>query len=515
MQKQLRKPWTAWTAIVLAASVALAGCSTTGGGGSGASSGGGSAAPSPAAEQPSGGGSDGAEAADGAYVDNGERLSVTMMNVFLSNTAPDENSPIVTETERITNTDLDITYVPFNVYTEKLNVTLTSGEMPQVIMVENPFTTTILKGIEAGMFWDLTPYLDEFPNLKNYDPQILDNLSIGGKYYVVPRPRPLVRLAPIIRKDWLDHVGLAEPTTVDEFYNLLVAFKEKDPDGNGKHDTYGIMFYENSVPADIFAWFGAPNNWKVDADGNFVKDAETAEYKEGLNFVRKLYEEGLLNANFPITVRNEARKDLYNNRVGVSIESIDAVVPFYYFQQKETKNEYEMTVPPPVNNTAFAASGHYGGSLISKTSVKTEDELKRVLAFFNRMNSEEARAEFVRVARENNAKPAEEQFNLDDLKNLITTDAIVYPVGETDTDLMLSKRMAEYAAVSVPDPSQGLISPTETEKSEQLKTILQDARTKYILGEIDEAGYDAMIAQWKSAGGEQVAKEYAELYKNK
>ncbi|OXM84428.1 extracellular solute-binding protein [Paenibacillus rigui] len=438
---------------------------------------------------------------------------VSMLNVYLSNTAPKADGPIVKETERIANAKLDITYVPFNVYSEKLNVTMTSGDMPQAIMVENPFVTSIVNGIRSGMFWDLTPYLDEFPNLKKYDPQILKNLYVDGKTYVIPRPRPLVRLGTIIRKDWLDNVGLKEPTTVDEFYTMLKAFKEKDPDKNGVNDTYGLMVYENNIPSEIFAWFGAPNNWRVDTSGKFIKDVETKEYRDGLRFVRKLYQEDLINKNFAIVVRNEARKDLYNNKVGVSIEAIDAVVPFYYFQMQDTKNFYKMTVSPPINGKAYASSGHYGGALISKTSVKTEKELRQVLRYFNAVNSDEAKAEFVRVAQENDKKPAAEQFNLDDLKNLITTDAVVYPVGSTDTDTMLKKRMTEHAAISLPDPSSALISPTQTEKNEQLKTILTDARAQYIMGKIDDAGYDAAVAQWKKVGGDQVAKELAELYK--
>lgn len=440
---------------------------------------------------------------------------VSMLNVYLSNTAPKLDGPIVKETERIANGKLDITYVPSNVYNEKLNVTMTSGDMPQAIMIDNPFITSILNGVRSGMFWDLTPYFNEFPNLKNYDKQIMNNLAIDGKNYVIPRPRPLVRLATIIRKDWLDNVGLKEPTTTDEFYNVLKAFKEKDPDKNGVNDTYGLMIYENFIPSEIFAWFGAPNNWMVDKSGNFVKDIETKEFREGLRFVRKLYQEDLINKNFAIVVRNEARKDLYNNKVGVSIEPIDAVVPFYYFQMEDTKNHYKMTVSPPINGKSYAAPGHFGGAIIPKTSVKTEKELREVLRYFNAVNSDAAKAEFVRIAQENEKKPAAEQFNVDDLKNLITTDAVVYPVGTTETDMMLKKRMAEHAAVSIPDPSNGLISPTQTEKNEQLKTILLDARAQYIMGKIDDAGYDTAIAQWKKIGGDQVAKELSELYKKK
>ncbi|WP_165452525.1 extracellular solute-binding protein [Paenibacillus thalictri] len=504
MKKQkMYKSWGLLFSSVLAVSAILSACQTSGTnpGASSASGTGGNAA----AGSNSGSKQGAAEPAGPA--------TVSMLNVYLSNTAPKADGPIVKETERIANAKLNITYVPFNVYSEKLNVTMTSGDMPQAIMVENPFVTSIVNGIRAGMFWDLTPYLNEFPNLKKYDPQIMKNLSVDGKYYVIPRPRPLVRLATIIRKDWLDNVGLSEPKTVDEFYNMLKAFKEKDPDKNGVNDTYGMMIYENSIPTEIFAWFGAPNNWKVDDSGNFVKDVETKEYREGLRFVRKLYNEDLINKNFAIVVRNEARKDLYNNKVGASIEAIDAVVPFYYFQMQDTKNFYKMTVSPPINGKAYAASGHYGGALISKTSVKTEKDLRQVLRYFNAVNSDEAKAEFVKVAQENDKKPAAEQFNLDDLKNLVTTDAIVYPTGTTDTDTLLKSRMTEYAAISIPDPSSALISPTQTEKNEQLKTILTDARAQYIMGKIDDAGFDAAVAQWKKVGGDQVAKELADLYK--
>jgi putative aldouronate transport system substrate-binding protein len=491
--QKLYKSWGVSLSLVLTASAILSGC-------------GAADSTSPASSSP---------APSGSPVEPAGPAKVSMLNVYLSNTAPKLDGPIVKETERIANAKLDITYVPFNVYSEKLNVTMTSGDMPQAIMVENPFITSILNGVRSGMFWDLTPFLNEFPNLKSYDKQIMDNLAINGKYYVIPRPRPLVRLATIIRKDWLDNVGLAEPKTADEFYNVLKAFKEKDPDKNGANDTYGLMVYENNIPSEIFSWFGAPNNWKVDSSGNFIKDVETKEFRDGLSYVRKLYQEGLMNKNFAIVVRNEARKDMYNNRAGVSIESIDAVVPFYYFQMEDTKNHYTMTVSPPINGKAYAASGHYGGALISKTSVKTEKELREVLRYFNEVNSDKAKAEFVRIAQENEKKPSAEQFNLDDLKNLITTDAVVYPVGTTDTDNLLKKRMEEHAAVSIPDPSSGLISPTQTEKNAQLKTILLDARAKYIMGEIDDTGFDAAVAQWKKNGGDQVAKELSELYKKK
>ena len=389
---------------------------------------------------------------------------VSILNAYLSNTAPKDDGAVVMETERISNAELDITWVPYNVYNEKLNVTMTSGEMPQVIMVENPFTTSILNGIKSGMFWELDPYLDEFPNLRTFDEQVMSNLSIEGKMYVIPRPRPLVRNGLIIREDWLKKLNLEIPVTIDELYNVLVAFRDRDPDENGVADTYGMMFYEGTIPPDIFAWHNAPNNWKVE-DGKFVKDLETEEYRNGLKFVKKLYQEDLINKDFPVVVRNEARKDLYNNKVGASYEALDAVVPYYYFQMEETQNFFDLTAGHPIEGKAFSGQGHWGGAMIPKTSVKTEDELREVLRYFDAQNSPEASEAFTKLVNENETKSSEEKF--------------------------------------------------KTEKSEQLKTILADAKIQYVLGKIDDAGLDAAVEQWKKAGGAKVAEELAELYKNK
>ena len=66
------------------------------------------------------------------------------------------------------------------------------------------------------------------------------NASIDGKLYGIYRERPLSRQGIVIRKDWLDNLGLDMPKTVDELYETAKAFTEKDPDQNGKNDTIGF-----------------------------------------------------------------------------------------------------------------------------------------------------------------------------------------------------------------------------------------------------------------------------------
>ena len=56
--------------------------------------------------------------------------------------------------------------------------------------------------------------------------------------YGVFRLRDPMRTCTIVRKDWLDKVGMSMPKTTDDLYQLAKAFTTKDPNGDGKKDTY-------------------------------------------------------------------------------------------------------------------------------------------------------------------------------------------------------------------------------------------------------------------------------------
>lgn len=61
------------------------------------------------------------------------------------------------------------------------------------------------------MFWEVSPYLDEFPNLAKISQDTRTSASIAGKLYGVPFQKSLARNGVVIRKDWLDKLGLQVP----------------------------------------------------------------------------------------------------------------------------------------------------------------------------------------------------------------------------------------------------------------------------------------------------------------
>lgn len=144
-----------------------------------------------------------------------EPTPVTIMNHFFSATPPPKGNPVEKEIERLTNTKLDIQWVSANNYTDKLNVTLASGDMPDLLFINDPFSPTYITAAKQGAFWDISPFIDDYPNLKATIDDIAWELTkIEGANYGIPRPRPSEgETFFILRKDWLDQLQLKVPET--------------------------------------------------------------------------------------------------------------------------------------------------------------------------------------------------------------------------------------------------------------------------------------------------------------
>jgi len=106
---------------------------------------------------------------------------------------------------------------------------------------------------------------------------------------------------------WLDKLGLSMPTTTDEFYNVLVAFRDNDPNGNGQKDEIpfltGPQWNGNTWQELINAFvFYNPTYLFNVTDGKLWAPVVTEEYREALRYIKKLVSEGLMSPlSFSIT----------------------------------------------------------------------------------------------------------------------------------------------------------------------------------------------------------------------
>lgn len=105
-----------------------------------------------------------------------------------------------------------------------------------------------------------------------------------------------------INTEWLDYLKLDMPTDTDSLYKVLKAFKEGDPNQNGKADEiplYGGQ--EAGLGGDVVNWlvnmflyFNDRKNFSLDSDGNIYAPFITNEYRNALRFINKLIDEGLM-----------------------------------------------------------------------------------------------------------------------------------------------------------------------------------------------------------------------------
>lgn len=208
--------------------------------------------------------------------------------------------------------------------TQKINVLLASGSYPDVFML-NPNAgagALINRSIqvvygEQGVFLPLNNLIDKYTiHIKKMlaeDKYIKQSATTpNGNIYGLPSMSYVYHLtAPNkmwVYEPWLKKLGIKEPETTEEFYQMLKAFKERDPNGNGKADeiplaaigtrlNWGVIPFLMSAFTYYSDFTSSSKNY-IQENGKVEFVPSKLEFKEGLKFIRKLYTEGLLVKDF-------------------------------------------------------------------------------------------------------------------------------------------------------------------------------------------------------------------------
>ncbi|MFK7693976.1 hypothetical protein [Paenibacillus sp. HJGM_3] len=157
------------------------------------------------------------------------------------------------------NVDLKIEYMPYGAdANNKLNVMLTSGDIPDMFLADGAASQKYaVDGLLADQSTFVTP--TTMPNYFKWISQdVLNNYQLQGiKHARSPIPFPKMTYGSFyVRKDWLDKLNLQAPKSYDELLNVMRAFTNNDPDGNGKKDTYGFSASAagGRIPLDFPQW---------------------------------------------------------------------------------------------------------------------------------------------------------------------------------------------------------------------------------------------------------------------
>lgn len=463
-----------------------------------------------------------------------ENPTIDVMTQAFSAESASENSPVVKKLEEVVGANLNFIWTPSTSYDEKVTTTMGSGTYPHIMLIST-INSSVVRAVKDDTFWDLTDKLtdsEKFPNLAQTDPDINHNISFDGRVYGVYRARELGRSGVTIREDWLENLGLEIPTTIDEFYSVLKQFKENDPDRNGVDDTYGMIVTDYLTgPLDNLAiWFGAPNQWGLDENGELAPDFTFQGYKDALDFMRKCYSEGLINQNMATYSADKWNEEFLSGHAGVIIDVADrsrriaqnmpeAKINVFGYVKKDDGAE-PRTLP---------TKGHGGFFAIPKTSVKTEEELDLVLNVLDKVSGKEGNdlvnygiegrnyvVEDGMAVKNNDPALVKEYADL----NQFGTGIVDFGKNalKTKYDTPMAYRVDEVFADNkkyvITNPAEPYQSDTYAKSGPQLDAILEEADVKYICGQIDEAGWLAEVERWKTMGGNKVIEEINEAYKN-
>ena len=445
---------------------------------------------------------------------------------------------------------MDITWewLDMTGYYEQLNLDIVAGDVADVMVVEK--SATFLAAAEEGLFWDLGPYLDDYDNLAIIPEATRQNASHNGKMYGIPRSRTLARNGLGYRLDWLNNLGLKEPTTWEDFYNMLYAFTYNDPDGNGVDDTVGLFLDSWSGVWNIMmTWFGVPNEWGVDANGDLIYKVMTPEYKTALAAFRQLYADGVINngangiPDFREVGAGKARNEGLRTQLGgcgVQVLDDQRKVQTYFEEQGITTEDniiytLQGAVDTGLGTLCYPTTGMSNMIAVSTKTVKTEDQLKRVLQMINDFNDGEVLTmidygyegltyhldedgyivlEDAQILEGKGVGAFRAGFN--QILPYYTAEANARPVivrpASSPIRALEEKLYSENIQYCVANYGAAFTSDFQVENGEALNAIINDAQLKYITGEIDEAGLDEQLKTWWTAGGEQVTKEMNEKY---
>lgn len=436
-------------------------------------------------------------------------VALNILSNFSIAQPPGPDNPVTKEFENRTNTKLNITWISDGVYNDKLNVLLASGELPDLIKL--PDTTSIPQFqtmVKQGAFWDLTPFLKDYKNLMDAPKQTWDNTKINGKNYVVPIVRPLEVGGLAIRRDWLDKLGLKMPTTMDELYTVMKAFKDKEPDGN--KGTYGYTMRGNDTIDNIYN--GANGKWKA-VGGKLVDVTLEPTMRDALLFKKRLYDEGLIPPDYAVMKDNQYWDLATSGRAGVTSETIEALWRWTYDQWKrDPKVTWEPIVSIAASQGQFTGqgSGMIGVAAIPKSV--PEAKVKKILSLLDFGASADGHVlsnygiEGVHYKKEDGFYVTNEQAVKDSLgpgafgKLFMKYDPYMYafaPGMPKDVFERNKKIIDAKSKVSTPNVTVGLLSETNNKMGADYTKKINDMKTQVVMGKTTIDAWDKLVAELK------------------
>jgi putative aldouronate transport system substrate-binding protein len=430
-------------------------------------------------------------------------------------------------------------------YGNKSAALIAGGTLPDLFYL-NPTQNAApqYKAMDQGAFTDLTPFvtgdaLKEYQNLSTFPDYMWNNVKFKNKIYGVPKPLQRNGNIGFYRGDWLKKLGKELPKSPDEVHDTLVAFAKNDPDGNGQADTWGLSRYgtdwagwdDARVAANMF---GTPYSWRKNADGTLTHEMETDEFRQEIEYLRRLYADGAFHPDAAGMTFAQCQSAYLGGKLGVHSEGIGnfyspTAAGTVYFKIRQADPNAQLvgllpTLPGGSKAVTRNTPGSFGFTGIPASVGKDKERVKELLRVLDYLaspfGSEEWR--FLQYGIEGvdhtvkDTVPVLNERGIaerGDLVYLMANMPVLFYPADPDAVAPAQKLAHEIIQVGIDDPSWPLYSPTNVSKLAELRQYGFDQITSIVTGRAPMSALDDTIKEWKSRGGDQTRQEFEQSLK--
>lgn len=290
-------------------------------------------------------------------------MTLTLFYAFGGNGAPTGDMLIWQEAAEITGITMEnVANESITDELESLNTMIASGELPDLIQGNR---TNITPLITQGAFINLDDLIAQYaPNIQKFLEDYPDAVNAGtgtdGHMYLISGTlggdpgKQLPSMGYFIRQDWLDKLNLEVPTTLEEYEDVLYAFRNNDPNGNGQKDEYPYFYRDLGIWPLLQLW-DAHNSWYIDDETDQVcYGPAMEEYKTALKALTQWYADGIIDPEI-FTRGSQARQFMLGNDIGGT--TVD------WFSSTGAINDTVREQVPDINFVAIAPPANINGEV--------------------------------------------------------------------------------------------------------------------------------------------------------
>jgi putative aldouronate transport system substrate-binding protein len=445
-------------------------------------------------------------------------------------------------------------------YKTKLNLKIAGGDVPDIVRID--YVDDFQKYAQQGAFVDLTNLINEktTPNImKEISKGAFELSKVNGKIYGIPYqggPGAGYRWNLVMRKDYTEAAGVKTLTTLEDYYNLLKKIKTDKPEViplGGYTAQVGQVKYANNSFDHVFGAFGVTPGYFTVKDGVFSNYDIDPRMKEALQYLKKMYAEGLIDKEFATIKEEQLRSKLYSGKLfswmgwWSTAKDYDAQIETNELKKagklgadeklpnKDNEPYKYLTLKDSLLGADGKAVAPQGAPFaqVHAISAKTKD-FKQVLDIIEKslspenqmltvwgIEGEDYKMENGKMKQATDIIDAKTQ--LDKNGNFRGTQSYTFAPGLNGWPRYLESlpmRQAQALDVAInnkfqiTDASNYLDSPTKLAKLVELNTMRDSYFTQIIMG-ADISKFDEFVEKWKSQGGTQILKELEESYKKK